>query len=123
MENKNTLKLSDGKIVHVIWQPKYHEPRKGVWLLESKMRMYGNSENHDVYITFEKDTKYDFSGRLFLVAGGSNHILQNCELFHHEKTGYSYYLLPLEDLVEVYDIPLPEEFLGRVEENLQEKEF
>lgn len=111
----NTLQI-DGKVVHVIWQPKYWEPRKGVWLLMQKMKAYDTEKNHDVYITFEKDFRYNFSGRVFLVVGGSFHILNDLELFHHNKTGFDYYLIPMEDLVEVFDMELPSQFLDRVEE-------
>ena len=114
MENQSTLRV-DGKIVNVIWQPKYMEPRAGVWLLQQKLNEYDREKNHDVYITFERDVRYGFSGRVFLVAGGSRYIAEECELFHHEGTGFSYYLIPVTSLVEVFDVVLPPEFLARVE--------
>lgn len=118
---KNELHIVvDGRkeVVNVIWQPKYIGSRREFWLLESKMGRYNKmpGDNHTVYITFEKDEHYGLSGRVFRVKGGSLHITMQCELFYHEGTGFSYYRIPLDDLVEVHDVRLPDEFLQRVEE-------
>lgn len=117
--NKKPSTLHTGGVyVNVIWQPKYIGARREAWLLEGKMEKYlSKGGNQTVYITFEKDGRYNMSGRVYRVKGGHLHITMECELFHHEETGCNYYRVPLDDLVEVFDVPLPCAFLRRVEEH------
>ena len=124
MVNKRKKNLSvyeiDGKRVNIICQPKYMWNYPCFWLLKSKLNAYKDGGNSTVLVSFAKDTKYGMTGKVYRVLGGVNAIVCNFEEYYCQNTGRSYYVIPLDKLVEV-KMDMPKEYVEQVEQFLKEQ--